>query len=205
MSARLSPSAEPPGAMNRYDQKGRLDVQRSRRAEEMGFMPSQFNGSNFALGWYSEKQKRGLPPGPRGKLQSQQSATRKGAYDGYAKTARSGETQYPQSAACTSHQPHQNPSVEIAAQPFDARAAPATFPLFPRTRDRPCANGIAAELPGRPRCCPLPKGRRYRSRGQRASTVVVSPPRGVKSPRTAHHSGFAASAISRRMRFTAFS
>ncbi len=42
-------------------------------------------------------------------------------------------------------------------------------------------------------------------RGQRASTVVVRPPRGVNSPRTVHHAGRAASTMSRRMQFTAFS
>ena len=44
-----------------------------------------------------------------------------------------------------------------------------------------------------------------RRRGQRASTVVVSPPRGVNSPRTVHHTGFVAATMSRSIRLTAFS
>jgi hypothetical protein len=41
--------------------------------------------------------------------------------------------------------------------------------------------------------------------GQRAKMEVVSPPRGVNSPRTTHHSGFTAATMSRRILFTAFS
>src|SRR5713101_10002614 len=39
-------------------------------------------------------------------------------------------------------------------------------------------------------------------RGQRASTLVVRPPRGVNSPRTTHQTGLVASTISRKMRLT---
>jgi len=41
--------------------------------------------------------------------------------------------------------------------------------------------------------------------GQRAKTEVESPPRGVNSPRTTHHSGWMAATMSRRILLTAFS
>ena len=41
--------------------------------------------------------------------------------------------------------------------------------------------------------------------GQRAKTEVESPPRGVNSPRTTHHSGWMAATMSHRILLTAFS
>src|SRR6266566_3059071 len=46
---------------------------------------------------------------------------------------------------------------------------------------------------------------RGRISGQRAKMEVVSPPRGVNSPRTTHHSGRTASTTSRKILLTAFS
>ncbi len=42
-------------------------------------------------------------------------------------------------------------------------------------------------------------------RGQRATTVVVKPPRGVNSPVTRNQAGLVAATKSRNMRLTAFS
>src|ERR1700726_1301525 len=50
-----------------------------------------------------------------------------------------------------------------------------------------------------------PRRRANTLAGQRASTEVVKPPRGVNSPRTMHHLGRVDFTMSRRILFTAFS
>jgi len=81
--------------------------------------------------------------------------------------------------------------------------------------------GVGGHILQAKRCFPLwsfPAGSRHSSlatvpyflprariSGHRAKTEVVSPPRGVNSPRTTHHSGLTAATMSRRILLTAFS
>ena len=73
------------------------------------------------------------------------------------------------------------------------------FNLLPRTFNAPTIPCFVTSL--HPYLAPL----FARISGQRAKTEVESPPRGVNSPRTTHHSGWMAATMSRRILLTAFS